>query len=111
MTRTKGTAPEHPTTRLFRGVRLFREKGHEITRTPGGTYHVPSCTGDSHYVVYLITDFTCCSCLDHHRSRKAGEFCKHVHAAGIVAAKRRAARRARRDDTLDAHAYCSERLR
>ncbi len=82
------------TTRLQRGVRLFHERGHEIERTPGGTYRVPSCSGEASYVVYL-GEVTCCSCPDHRRAREAGEFCKHVHAAHIFSAKARAARRRR----------------
>ncbi len=81
-------------TRLERGVRLYRERGHEITRTTGGTYRVPSCSGEASYHVYL-GEVTCCSCPDHRRAREAGEFCKHVHAAYIFSAKARAARRRR----------------
>ncbi len=81
------------TTRLERGVRLYRERGHEITRTTGGTYHVPSATTEGqHYVVYL-GEITTCSCPDSRRAKAKGEYCLHVHAAAIVAAKRRAARR------------------
>lgn len=78
------------TTRLQRGIRLFRERGDEITRTTGGTYIVPSCTGDGHYVVYL-GEITCCSCPDSRRAKSEGEYCKHVWAASTAAAKRRAA--------------------
>ncbi len=87
----KSSAPAHPS-RLQRGIALFRERGLEITRTTGGTYIVPSCTGEGHYVVYL-GEVTTCSCADSRRAKASGEFCKHVHAAGIAAAKRRAARR------------------
>ncbi len=79
-------------TRLERGVRLYRERGHEITRTTGGTYRVPSCSGEASYHVYL-GEVTTCSCPDSRRAKQDGEYCKHVHAAGIAAAKRRAARR------------------
>ena len=80
------------TTRLQRGIRLFADRGHEITRTPGGTYLVPSCSGEGHYVVYL-GGFSFCSCPDHRRAAKDGERCKHSHAAYVFAAKSRAARR------------------
>ncbi len=82
------------TTRLSRGVRLFRERGHEITRTEGGTYLVPSCTGEGHYVVYR-GEFEFCSCPDHRRAKASGEGerCKHAVAVEILIAKRRAARR------------------
>ncbi len=85
----KGNAPS---TRLQRGVRLHRERGDRIVRTTGGTYLVPSCTGEGHYVVYL-GEVTCCSCPDSRRAREAGEYCKHIVAASVAAAKRRAARR------------------
>ena len=90
---TTATIPPK-TTRLQRGIRLFNERGHEITRTPGGTYRVPSCTGEGHYVVYL-GGFEFCSCPDHRRAKEAGERCKHFHAAGVAASKLRAARRRR----------------
>jgi hypothetical protein len=80
------------TTRLQRGIALFHERGAEITRTTGGTYRVPSCSGEASYHVYL-GEVTTCSCPDNRRAKADGEYCKHVHAAGIVAAKRRAARR------------------
>jgi predicted nucleic acid-binding Zn finger protein len=80
------------TTRLQRGIRLFQERGHEITTTPGGTYHVPSCTGTGFYVVYR-GEFEFCSCPDHRRAREAGESCKHRVAVEVLVCKRRAARR------------------
>ncbi len=91
MATTKDSATA-PTTRLERGVRLYRKRAHEITRSTGGTYIVPSCTGEGHYVVYL-GEVTTCSCPDSRRAKDVGEYCKHVHAAAIAAAKRRAARR------------------
>ncbi len=82
------------TSRLQRGIRLYRERGADITRTIGGTYIVPSCSGEGHYVVYL-GEFTFCSCPDHRRAKEAGEACKHRVAAEIASCKRRAARRRR----------------
>ncbi len=90
MTRTKDSATAPPSTRLSRGVRLYQERGAEITMTTGGTYHVPNCTGDGHYVVYL-GEITCCSCPDSRRAKAKGEYCLHVHAAYIAAARRRTA--------------------
>lgn len=78
-------------TRLQRGVRLFNDRGHEIERISAHTYRVPSCTGEGAYVAY--TDLRCCTCPDHIRAKASGERCKHVAAAEIVLAKRRAARR------------------
>ncbi len=81
------------TDRLQRGVKLFREHGDAITRTTGGTYIVPSCTHEGeHFVVYL-GEITCCSCPDSRKAKDQGEYCKHVHAAYILQAKRRATRR------------------
>lgn len=90
------TTVPHRTTRLQRGVRLHRELGHEIERTTAHTYRVPSCTGEGHYLVW--TDMRACTCPDHPKAKAAGERCKHLYAALIVLAKRRAARR-RRDST------------
>ncbi len=92
MTRTKDSATAPPSTRLQRGIRLYQERGHEITRTEGGTFKVPSCSGDTFYVVYL-GEFTFCSCPDSRKAKDQGEYCKHVHAAYIAQAKRRAAGR------------------
>ncbi len=83
------------TTRLQRGIRLFAERGHEIERISAHTYRVPSGTGEGHYTAY--TDLRACTCPDHIRAKALGngERCKHVIAAEIVLAKRRAARRRR----------------
>ncbi len=79
------------TTRLQRGVRLFRDKGREIERLEIHTYAVPSCSGDEAYTVF--TDMGCCTCPDHRRAKEAGELCKHRVSVEIFTAKRRAARR------------------
>ncbi|MDP9488233.1 MAG: hypothetical protein M3Q49_21025 [Actinomycetota bacterium] len=95
MTRTKDSATAPPSTRLQRGIALHRERGHEIERISAHTYRVPSCTGEGHYTAY--TDLRACTCPDHIRAKALGngERCKHVIAAEIVLAKRRAARRRR----------------
>lgn len=79
------------TTRLRRGVRLYREHAREIARTTANTYRVPSCTGEGCYLVHL--NLASCSCPDHARAKAAGEWCKHFHAAAIASAKRRVALR------------------
>ncbi len=61
MQKSSATAP--PTTRLQRGVRLFRERGHEIERIGINTYRAPSCTGEDSYrrmvfVAILSTNFS-----------------------------------------------------
>ncbi len=89
MTRTKDSAP--PSSRLQRGVRLFAERGHEITRLEIHTYSVPSCSGDASYTVF--TDLRCCTCPDHRRAKAAGEACKHRVAVEVFICKRRAAHR------------------
>ena len=77
------------TTRLQRGIALFHDRGAEIERTTANTYRVPSCTGEGHYIVYL--DLRACTCPDHRAAKASGERCKHFHAAGVKAAKLRAA--------------------
>lgn len=79
------------TTRIQRGVRLFRDKGHEIERLEIHTYAVPSCSGNETYTVF--TDLSCCTCPDHRAAKTAGEACKHRVAVAVFVAKRRAARR------------------
>ncbi|MDP9476507.1 MAG: hypothetical protein M3R38_12635 [Actinomycetota bacterium] len=86
---TTSVAPT--TTRLQRGVRFFLERGEEIERTTANTYRVPSCSNEGSYLVYL--DLRACTCPDHRSAKASGERCKHFHAAGIAAAKLRAARR------------------
>ncbi len=92
-TTVTGEPTDRKSTRLIRGVRLFNECGHEITRLEIHTYAVPSCSGDETYTVY--TDLSCCTCPDHRRAKAAGELCKHRVAVEIFTAKRRAARRRR----------------
>jgi predicted nucleic acid-binding Zn finger protein len=82
---------EEATTRVQRGIALYRERADEIERTGIHTYRVPSCTGSGSYTVY--SDLRWCTCPDHPRAKAAGERCKHVIATEIVASKRRAARR------------------
>lgn len=76
-------------TRTTRGLKLYRERGEEIARTTANTYRVPSCSeaGDRTYLVHL--DLGCCSCPDYQIRREA---CKHIVAATIYRAKRRASR-------------------
>ncbi len=78
------------TTRLQRGIRLYRDHGHEIEHVGFLTYRVPSCTGEGSYLVYL--DLHACTCPDHPKAKEAGARCKHVVAAEIAHCKRRAAR-------------------
>lgn len=69
---------------------MARLRGEEIERTAPFTWRVPSCSGSGTYYVYL--DILRCSCPDHPRAKELGAKCKHVVAAEIVAAKRRAVR-------------------
>jgi hypothetical protein len=96
MATTKDTAP--PSTRVTRGIALYREYGDQIERTGIHTYRVPSCTGSGTYTVY--SDLRCCSCPDHPRAKAAGERCKHYYAVEILISKRRAARRLERAGLL-----------
>ena len=69
---------------------MARLRGGEIERTWAFTYRVPSCSGEDYYVVRL--DTRTCTCPDHEKANELGLDCKHVVAAEIVGAKRRAAR-------------------
>ncbi len=77
------------TTRIERGIALYRERGDEIERTTANTYSVPSCSGETTYVVRL--DRGTCECPDHARHPELT--CKHLSAATIKAAKLRGRRR------------------
>lgn len=79
------------TTRTQRGIALYREHGDRIIRRMANVYEVPSCTGDSTYMV--DTSLGYCSCPDNDRAKALGTSCKHRVAAEIVRAKRRASRR------------------
>ena len=74
-----------PTTRELRGLSLYRERGDEIERIWPHTYSVPSCSGETFYVVRL--DREVCECPDFERHERP---CKHVYAASVAAAKGRA---------------------
>lgn len=74
-----------PTTRELRGLRLYRERGEEITRVYPHAYLVPSCSGKETYLVRL--DRGTCECPDH--ARHPERTCKHLAAATIKAAKGR----------------------
>ena len=69
---------------------MARLRGDKIERTWAFTWCVPSCSGEDYYVVRL--DTRTCTCPDHERAKELGESCKHIMAAEIVAAKRRAAK-------------------
>ena len=70
------------TTRELRGLKLFKEHGHEIEHPYPGIYVVPGCAEGS-YVVHLSPRERC-ECLDFERHH---EPCKHIYAASIYRAK------------------------
>jgi predicted nucleic acid-binding Zn finger protein len=72
-------------TRELRALELYRTRGHEIRRVGQDLYLVPSCTGRGFYSVDYSEET--CDCPDFLRR---GENCKHLLAAGIHVAKRRA---------------------
>ena len=72
------------TTRMERGIGLFRKRGHEIIEAAPGVYKVPSCSGKATYAVDLNRER--CSCPDRVTP------CKHLFAATIFAAKKRCRR-------------------
>ncbi len=79
----------HPSTRVTRGLKLYRDRGHAIERTGPSTYRIPSCFGDGSYLVDVRATF--CTCPDHRRAKALGEACKHRIAAEIAHSKRRTA--------------------
>ncbi len=78
--------PAHPPTRELRGLKLYRDHGDRIERILPHTYSVPSCSGETTYIVRLAPRVRC-DCPDYERQ---GEPCKHAYAATIKAAKTRA---------------------
>lgn len=77
MSTIKDTAPLRArTTRTWRALDLFRDRGHEIHRISETVYSVPSCTGPHRYEVDAETGI--CTCPDR---VPADEICKH---AGVV---------------------------
>ncbi len=75
----------HPPTREARGIKLFKERGHEIEHTAPHVYVVPGCSGGE-YVVHLKRET--CTCPDAERHPEL--VCKHRYAATIKASKTRA---------------------
>ncbi|MDP9439048.1 MAG: hypothetical protein M3P49_09915 [Actinomycetota bacterium] len=86
MIRTKGTAPEHPSTREARGLALYRDHGDEI-RFERGVWLVPSLSeATTVYEVRLGTRGASCECRDHGFRHVD---CLHIHAATVARAKTR----------------------
>lgn len=83
--RTEGAvlSTQKTTTRMERGICLFRERGHQIREVEPGIYRVPSSTGRGFYRVNLERET--CECRDHQHRRVR---CLHFYAALIFAAKR-----------------------
>ena len=73
----------HPTTREQRGLEIARERAGEIWPCSEGYWRVPSCAGETVYLVDVGRE--ACSCEDHLRNRRP---CKHVYAVLAVRAKR-----------------------
>lgn len=76
-----------PHTRELRALRLFEERGHQITRVVDDLYLVPSSDGSTWYKVVYGGEEERCSC-------PAFEFnasvsCKHLICVGIMHASRR----------------------
>jgi len=69
------------TTRVMRGVALFRERGDEIEYLTGSLWAVPSCSGSALYVVDLKVEE--CECPDR---PPEGEVCQEcANGAGVLA--------------------------
>ncbi len=86
MATTKDSATAAPTTRISRGIALYRDHKDEI-RFERGVWIVPSLSEETTvYEVRLGTKGSSCECADHsHR----GVDCLHIHAATVAKAKTR----------------------
>ncbi len=76
--------PEGIAARIRRGIALYAERGHEITKD-GEAYLVPCCSGSGKYRVTITEDGAECRCPD--RCRSGLSLCKHGAAAMIADAK------------------------
>jgi hypothetical protein len=74
--------------RVHRGLALWRVQGDEILPMPGGGLSVPSCSQPGRIYRVSLGGEGRCDCPDW-RSRK--QYCKHIFAALIWAAKQRRA--------------------
>ncbi len=84
MAQTKGTAPEHPSTRELRGLALYRDHADAI-RFERGVWLVPSLSEETTvYEVRLGTRGASCECRDH---GFRGVDCLHIFAATLAKAK------------------------
>jgi uncharacterized Zn finger protein len=81
------THPAPPPTRELRGLKLHRERGHEIESIGKGRYEVPGCSGGSYRVDLAPFGGTeSCNCPDFRRHH---DTCKHLVAATVARAKAR----------------------
>ncbi len=81
------------------------ELGDQIRPLGGGSYSVPSSSGGSTYTVSLTGEDESCDCSD--RRHHPELTCKHMTAATIYRARRRA--RMRREQSMTPCEACSER--
>lgn len=72
------------TTREERGLQLFLDHSGEIWRVEPHVYRVPSCSGDTVYLVVTRRGHEFCPCPDHYYQ---GGRCKHLVGAHTFRAK------------------------
>ncbi len=76
--------PRTPNTRELRALALAEEHFDQIAASHrGGTYAVPSCTGEGFYSVTYTAREESCECKDW----EFGHTCKHVLSVAVVRAK------------------------
>lgn len=87
----ESSAPAHPTTRITRGLALYRDHAGEIEPLGKGVYRVPGCSGGTYTVDLDVFGGgeESCNCPDR------APLCKHIYAAAIFRTKARA--KARRE--------------
>jgi hypothetical protein len=75
--------------RARRGLALWHDYGAEIRPMPAGGLSVPSCSEPGRSYRVSLADEGRCGCTDWRRRKQP---CKHIFAALVWVAKRRAAR-------------------
>lgn len=75
--------------RARRGIALWRNQGAEIRPMPAGGLSVPSCSEHGRSYRVSLAGEGRCGCADWRRRKQS---CKHIYAALVWVAKRRAAR-------------------
>lgn len=81
------TTTRYRASREERGLQLFLDHASEVWRVEPHVYRVPSCRGDTVYLVTTKRGQEHCPCPDYqHRGHEGGR-CKHIEAAMVYRSK------------------------